>query len=144
MSFSNLIYKWATGELKLERQMMQERRDLMQLQSNRQRMQLYAGAEPGINRPSPNILSTPEDYKPAYERIILIRYARQLEEDYPFFDGILNDFETYVVGELDYMPATGNADADRKIKDYLDWQFDQCDISERLDLVKMARLWVRS
>lgn len=110
-----------------------------------QRVQLYAGAEPGINRPYPNILSTPEDYKQAYERIVLIRAARQMEEDYGFFDGLLADFETFVVGdELRYIPNTGNPDADRAIRSFLEWQFEDCDLSGRLDLTKMAQLFVRS
>lgn len=143
MNVSDLIHSAVTGKWRLERAHTKELLDRNQLLRN-QRMMLYAGAEPGRQRPSPNILSTPEDFRQAYERIVLIRAARQMEEDMPFFDGILGDFETYVVGELRYLPGTGNPEADALIAEFLEWQFDQCDNSQRLDLVKIARLAVRS
>lgn len=144
MTFSGLVHNFVTGQWKLDRARAQEFLENQQLHKNRGRMQLYAGANPGNQRPYPNILSTPEDFKQAYERIVLIRAARQMEEDMPFFDGILADFETFVVGALRYMPSTGNPEADKVIADYLEWQFDQCDYSERLNLERIAQLAVRS
>src|SRR4051812_31020080 len=125
MNLSAFGYKLLTGEWKLDRLKAKEFLHQAQLSANRRTMQLYAGAEPGKDRPSPNQLSTPEDYKQAYERITLIRGARQMEEDMPFFDGILSDFETYVVGELKYTPSTGNPDADMAIQAFLEWQFNE-------------------
>ena len=143
-----------TGEWRLQREMIREQTAHWKATAGKRaaifaneqhRMRLYAGAEPSINRPSPNVLSTPEDYKQAFERIVLIRAARQLEEDDGFFDGILDDFETYVVGEQAvFTPNTGNTDANRVIQEYLEWKFDEADYSERLDLTKIAQLAVRS
>lgn len=138
MNFSNLAYNLITGQWRVDRLRTQA------FVEHEKRAQMYAGANPGIKRPTPNSLSSPEDFKQAYERIVLIRGARQMEEDFQFFDGILSDFETYVVGDLRYMPSTGNPDADKAIANYLEWQFDQCDYSQRLDLTKLARLFVRS
>ena len=141
MNFSAFAYNLVTGQWRVDRMRAKE----FLTQARRAHgMQLYAGANPGTSRPTPAVLSTPEDFKQAYERIVLIRGARQMEEDFQFFDGILGDFETYVVGDLRFMPSTGNPDADRDIAEYLEWQFDQCDLSQRLDLVKIARLAVRS
>lgn len=143
--FADLITSVATGSWRLERERV---RELMELnrrhRANRSADSFYAGAKIGPDRPTPNILSTPEDFQQAYQRIILIRAARQMEEDMPFFDGLLGDFETYVVGDLRYMAATGNPDADKVINDYLEWQFDKADFTERLDLCGIARLAVRS
>lgn len=148
MTFSGLVHNFVTGQWKLDRARTRAFLQHEQLLSNRAARgdvgKNYAGAEPGNQRPRPNILSTPEDYKQAYERIVLIRAARQMEEDMPFFDGILSDFETYVVGDLRFIPATGNTDADKAIAEYLEWQFDQCDYSQRLNLEKIAQLAVRS
>jgi capsid protein len=143
LNFSDLIHKAVTGEWKLDRARAAEALELNK-RSREKRMMLYAGAEPGPNRPSASQLSTPEDYKQAYERIYLIRAARQMEEDFPFFDAILSDFETFVVGDLRYRAATGNPEADKVINDFLDWQFDQADMTDRFDLTKLARLAVRS
>jgi capsid protein len=142
MSFSDTLYKFATGQWRVDRARAKEFLRLAKQPDTR--MQLYAGAEPGTKRPYPNILSTPEDFKQAYERIVLIRAARQMEEDFQFFDGILNDFQTYVVGDLRYLPRTGNMEADKAIADFLEWQFDSVDSSERLDLSYIARLALRS
>lgn len=155
MNLFDFGHSLLTGDWKLRREMVREerkfhqatasRRDLILKGREMERMRLYAGAESSINRPAPNQLSTPEDFKQAFERIVLIRAARELEEDQGFFDGLLDDFETYVVGEQAvYIPNTGNPDANRLIREYTEWQFDQCDYSGRLDLTKLAQLFVRS
>lgn len=141
MNFSTLLYKAITGEWRIDREYVREMRKANERRSLERN---YAGAEPGNKRASPAPLSTPEDFKQAYQRIVLMRAARQLEEDFPFCDGILGDFETYVVGDLSYRAATGNDEADLVINDYLDWQFATCDYSKRFDLAKLARLAVRS
>jgi hypothetical protein len=104
----------------------------------------FAAAQPGINRPAAPQLATPEDYKQAYERIVMIRYGRQMEDDIPYIESILSDFETYVVGDLRYRPNTGNREADKIICEYLEWQFGQCDNAGELDLTGIARLSIRS
>lgn len=158
MNLFDFGHSLITGEWKLHRERVREdrrfhkatasRRDLLlagRRMDEERRMRLYAGAEPSVARPSPNQLSTPEDFRQAYERIVLIRAARELEEDQGFFDGLLDDFEQYVAGEqVVWMPNTGNNEANAKIRDYLEWQFDQCDYSKRLDLTKIAQLFMRS
>lgn len=145
MNFTELTYKLLTGEWRVDRERIRKASARNQLLANRDgRERYYSSAQQGPDRPTPSQLSTPEDYKQSYDRIVLIRGARQLEEDFPFFDGILWDFETYVVGDLNFIPATGRAEADTVIRDFLEWQFDQVDISERWDLTKLARLWIRS
>lgn len=106
--------------------------------------QFYAAANPGINRPMAPTLSTPEDYRQAYERIIMIRYGRQMEDDVPYIESILGDFETYVVGDLRYRPNTGNKQADAVICEHLEWRFGMCDYANKLDLTGMAKLALRS
>jgi capsid protein len=132
MNISDLAHSLLTGQWKLDRAIITDR------------MRLYAGANPGNRRPQAAQLTQPDDFKPAYERIILIRYARQMEEDYPFFDSLLEDFETFVVGDLRYRSSTGNTEADKRINDFLEWQFDQIDWAEKLDLEKVAKLAIRT
>lgn len=143
-TLGDLAHSLLTGQWRLDRALTQEAIRVQGRHSTERNMRLYAGAEPSKNRPMPAQISTPEDYKQAWERIVLIRGARQLEEDFPFFDGILGDFETFVVGDLKYRANTGVPEADRDINDYLDWQFSICDMSNRLDIVKLARLSMRS
>ena len=145
MNLSDLAYNLITGKWRQDRDAVRSEIARQQLLGNREaRERYYASARQGPDRPTPAQLTTPEDYKPAYDRIVLIRGARQLEEDFPFFDGILWDFETYVVGDLNFLPATGNPEADREIREFLEWQFDAVDVSKRWDLTKLARLWLRS
>jgi capsid protein len=112
--------------------------------ANERNARFYAAANPGTDRPYPNTMSSPEDYKQSFERIVLIRAARQMEEDHPFLDDILEQYETYVVGSMRYVPSTSNKDADKKIRSFLEWKFDHADYSGRLDLTDMAKLAVRS
>jgi hypothetical protein len=154
MNLVDFAHSIITGDWRLQRELVREQRHFRAktqsvrdalLMNHRERMQLYAGAEPGEKRPYPNTLSAPEDYKQAWERIVLIRAARQMEEDYGFFDGLLDDFDTYVVGdELVYLPNTGNEDANKAIREYLEWQFDEADYAGIHDLTKLAQLAVRS
>lgn len=143
MNFSDFAHNLLTGQWRIDRMIAKERFAIAS-HYQAQRMQLYAGAQPGTKRPTPSQLSTPEDYKQAFQRIVLIRAARQMEEDFPFFDGILNDFQTYVVGELKFTPSTGNPDADKVISEFLEWKFDTIDITGREDLCSLAKLAVRS
>lgn len=154
MNLSGLVHSVLTGAWRLEREIVREHHAFQKktrgvrealLTNHESRMQLYAGAEPGAKRKHANVLSTPEDYKQAWERIVLIRAARQMEEDHGFFDGLLDDFETYVIGDtLAYLPNTGNDEADAVIREYLEWQFSEADYSGRLDLTKIAQVGVRS
>jgi capsid protein len=154
MNLTELAHSLLTGSWRHERDMIREARafnaktrgvrDAL-IANHQARMQLYAGAEPGLKRKHANVMSSPEDYKQAWERIVLIRAARQMEEDHGFFDGLLDDFETYVVGdELSYTPNTGNEDANAVIREYLEYQFAEADYSGRLDLTKIAQVGVRS
>ncbi len=144
MNLSDLTYKLITGQWRIDRARAREFSELNEVHAQRRKMALYAGANPGENRPTPAILSTPEDFRQAFERIVLIRAARQMEEDMPFFDGMLSDFEQFVVGDLGYRADTGDPAADALINDYLEWQFDMADFTQRLDLTKIARLSERS
>jgi hypothetical protein len=154
MNLSDLAHSLLTGSWRLDREMVREHRAFQAatqpvraalVENHRRNMQLYAGAQPGFDRPFPNQLSTPEDWKNAWERIVLIRAARQLEEDGGFFDGILDDFEQYVIGEEAlWIPNVGNPDADRVIRKFLEWKFDEADYTNRLSLTKIAQLTVRA
>jgi hypothetical protein len=154
MNLAGLAYNLVTGQWRLDRAANRDRLRIqertapareMLLRLNDERMKLYAGAEPGLNRPYPSQMSYPDDYRQAMQRVILMRAARQLEEDQGFFDGIIDDFENFVVGDNPvWIPNTGNPDANRRIYEYLEWQFDQADYSQKLCLTKMAQLAVRS
>lgn len=158
MTFPDLVSDLMSGSWRVRRAEMRDRAAFMEktrevrgmMLANAaatagQKLQFYAAAEPGTARPYPAPLSTPEDFKQAMQRIVMIQGARQMEEDLAFFDGLLDDFETYVVGDaLVYLPNVGDARANKIIRDYLEWQFDQIDYSQRLDLTKIAQLSVRS
>ncbi len=138
MNIADLVPYVLSGQWKVDRALASGRL------ADAERLRLYAGANPGTARPTPSQLSQPDDFRQAYERIVLIRAARQMEEDFPFFDSLLADFETFVVGELRYRAGTGNPDADKAINEFLEWQFDQCDLAEKLDLEMMAKLAIRT
>lgn len=138
MNFADLVPYVLSGQWKVDRAYSRA------AAAQAERLSLYAGANPGTARPTPAQLSQPDDFRQSYERIVLIRAARQMEEDFPFFDSLLEDFETFVVGELRYRAGTGNPEADKAINDFLEWQFDQCDYAQKLDLEKMAKLAIRT
>jgi capsid protein len=161
MNAPELLHSLITGQWRVDRKMAQDqerflaatngKRELllrgheMMARLSEERLKLFAGAEPGQDRPMPNVLSTPEDYKQAYQRYIMMRAARQMEEDYGFFDGMLQDFEDFDIGdELVYQPNTGNAEANRVLRDHVEMCMERADYAQQHDLTKIAQLFVRS
>ena len=161
MNLADLTHSIITGSWRVDREMARDQQRFLAATAGKrelllrghemmhrlaeERMKLFAGAEPGVERPMPNVLSTPEDYKQAYQRYIMMRAARQMEEDYGFFDGLLQDFEDYTIGdELVYQPNTGNPDANRVIREYIEMCMDRADYAHTHDLTKIAQLFVRS
>jgi Phage portal protein, lambda family len=149
MNLVDAVYRFATGGWKTDRMISREQRRLNEIAvkgGGTHGGKFYAAANPGVKRPSAPQLYGPEDYRQAYERIVMIRYARQAEDDLPYVEGILSDFETYVIGELRYRANSGNPNADKVINDFLEFQFckSQCDYSGKLDLTSLAKLAIRS
>lgn len=141
----HIVDKFFSGRYKLERAHAKDVLRMNKTASTRGgTMQFYAGANPGVNRPHPKAMSSPEDYRQSYERIVLLRAARELEEDYPQVDAVLKDYETYVVGDLAYVPGTGNPEADALIHEYLCEQFENVDYKGMRDLNQLMRLAVRT
>lgn len=128
----------------LRKRHLRENRVYQKNQDFAQQMKFFAGANPGTRRPMPRPLNSTDDFKYAYERIIMIRCGRQLEEDFSCVDNLIEDMVTYGIGELKYLPGTGNPDADADIRDFLEWQFDQCDYSGQQDLEGLLSLGVRT
>ena len=104
----------------------------------------YAAANPGLDRSMARQINSTEDYRQAYERIVMLRYSQQMEEDIPYVESILGDYETYVVGSLRYRPNTGNPEADKVIQEHLEWRFSECDYAREMDLTDFAKLAIRA
>lgn len=132
MNLSTFGYNLMTGQWRLDRLAVKER------------VKLYAGARSGTKRPAPGRLISTEDGQSTRERIVLIRAARDVETDFPLGDSILSDFETYVVGNLRYLPDTGNSEADAVVSDFLETEFNAIDYAGKHDLTTLARLAMRT
>ena len=90
MNLSDFAYKLVTGEWRIDRARAQERAKSFPSPAPRKRMALYAGANP---RAEPPDAGDPLDAGGLQAGVRAdhpaIRAARQMEEDTPFFDGIL-------------------------------------------------------
>lgn len=144
MRLGNVLSKFTPEGFSLARFKMREQLRMMKIGAKEFGGKFYAAAHPGINRPHAPQMTYPDDYRQAYERIIMIRYGRQMEDDIPYIESILSDFETYVVGDLRYKPMTGNPEANKVIGEFLEWQFAEADYSGKQDLHGLAKLAIRS
>jgi len=74
------------------------------------------------------------------DRIQLIWEARALCYNFPLVKGLINNLALYSFGSLRYQPRTGDKNVDRQYSDYLNYAFENCDVTRRHNLTTLANL----
>lgn len=128
-----IIYNILSGKLKADRA------------HNRQMLELYEGGRRSRSRASaPATWNNPEDSTVTQERLQLILEARELEDNFPLAELILDTYETYALGDVRYQPTTGDPALNREIMDWLKVWYRSCDSTGRFSFQALCRLALRS
>ncbi len=126
--FTDLV----TGELKRKRA------------QNAYYANLYEGGQRSRARKSgPGFFRSPEDATQTTERLQLIRNARELEEDFPLANLILDAYDVYGFGHIRYQPMTDSPDANKQILEWLKYWMQNCEFTGRFDFDTCVKLLQR-
>ena len=82
-------------------------------------------------RKGPSNLSGAEDYRSNYDRVELMKRARDLAENNGLVRSLLLKFASHVAANITYQARTENPQANTEIEAYWNEWFDNCDLSTR-------------
>ena len=100
----------------------------------------FAGAYPMRDRLPSRPLSGGEGFNATYERIELIKAARELEDNNPIIRSILLKFSQYALGNFRYMSRTGDRKIDQSYEDYWSAWCRKCDFFGRNNFHALSHL----
>ena len=104
----------------------------------------FAAAYPNRDRRPSRPLSGGEGYTATYERIELIKAARELEDNNPIIRSILLKFSQYALGNFRYMSRTGDRNIDQMYEDYWMSWCKRADFFGRHSFQTLSHLALRS
>lgn len=95
-------------------------------------------------RKAPDPLKGPESPRNQRDTVLIMQRARELTENSGFFESIAAKFADYCVGNLRFIPRTGNPKADGATKEWLaDWETNS-DATGRFHFTDQLQMLVRA
>ena len=91
----------------------------------------YDAVKYSRERRGPSQLSGAEDYRSNYDRVELMKRARDLAENVGLVRSLLMKFASHVAANVSYQARTENRQANSEIEAYWSSWFDACDLSGR-------------
>ena len=91
----------------------------------------YDAVKYSRERRGPSQLSGAEDYRSNYDRVELMKRARDLAENVGLVRSLLMKFASHVAANVSYQARTENRQANSEIEAYWSSWFDSCDLSGR-------------
>ena len=91
----------------------------------------YDAVKYSRERKGPSNLSGAEDYRSNYDRVELMKRARDLAENVGLVRSLLMKFASHVASNISYQARTQNPQANSEIEAYWSSWFDSCDLSGR-------------
>jgi len=91
----------------------------------------YDAVKYSRQRKGPSQLSGAEDYRSNYDRVELMKRARDLAENVGLVRSILMKFASHTAANISYQARTENPEVNTEVEAYWAEWFDKCDISTR-------------
>jgi lambda family phage portal protein len=91
----------------------------------------YDAVKYSRERKGPSSLSGAEDYRSNYDRVELMKRARDLAENVGLVRSLLLKFAGHVAGTISYQARTQNPQVNTEVEAYWNEWWDKCDISTR-------------
>lgn len=115
---------------------------LSRMQSRAQvaRLHQYAGADTGRSRNPPKSLRNPDSLGGQADALVMQRRSQDLGRDSAFIGHLANQYRIYALGDIQYIPQTGDSKADDAYRAY--WQEWMCnaDAQGRFHFIDMLQL----
>jgi len=100
----------------------------------------YASADTKRSRNPPKSLRNPDSLSGQYDSLIMQRRAQDQGRDNAFIDHLTNQYRIYALGDIQYIPQTGDLKADEAYRAYWpDWM-ENCDSQGRFHFIDMIQL----
>lgn len=115
---------------------------LARMQSRAKVTQLhqYAGADTGRSRNPPKSLRSPDSLGGQYDGLVMQRRAQDQGRDNSFIDHLAAQYKIYALGDIQYIPQTGDAKADEAIREYWPHWMENADVQGRFHFIDMMQL----
>lgn len=91
----------------------------------------YDAVKYSRERKGPSSLSGAEDYRSNYDRVELMKRARDLAENFGLVRSLLLKFAGHIAGSISYQARTSNPQVNNEVEAYWAEWWDKCDISTR-------------
>lgn len=115
---------------------------LSRMQSRAQvaRLHQYAGADTGRSRTPPKSLRNPDSLGGQADALVMQRRAQDQGRDNAFIGHLANQYKIYALGQIEYIPNTGDSKVDEAYRGYWhDWM-KQADAQGRFHFIDLMQL----
>lgn len=115
---------------------------LQRMQSRAQVAQLhqYAGAQTGVNRGQPQPLRNPDSPLAQSDSHVMTRRSNDLGRNSAFIDHLIKQYRIYALGDISYIPQTGEKAKNQLYRDYWDSWMENSDAQGRFHFIDQIQL----
>jgi len=116
---------------------------LARMQSRAKVAQLhqYGGADTGRSRNPPKSLRNPDSLGGQADALVMQRRSQDLSRDSAFIGHLANQYRIYALGDISYIPQTGDHKADEAYRNWWqEWMQNEADAQGRFHFIDMMQL----
>lgn len=100
----------------------------------------YAGAATGRDRRPPNPIRNPDNPMAQSDALAMIRRSQDLGRDSAFVGYLKQQYKTYCLGDIQYIPDTGDKRKNQQYRDYWSEWMTRCDVHGRFHFIDLLQL----
>jgi len=100
----------------------------------------YAGADTGRSRTPPKSLRSPDSLGGQADALVMQRRAQDQGRDNAFIGHLANAYRIYALGDISYIPQTGDRKADEAYREWWQQWMKDCDVQGRFHFIDMMQL----
>lgn len=100
----------------------------------------YAGAVTGRDRNPPQPLRSPDSPSAQSDALVMQRRSQDLGRDSSFIGYLAAQYRIYALGDIQYIPNTGNKASNQKYRDFWQEWMRDCDAQGRFHFIDMMQL----
>lgn len=104
------------------------------------RLHQYAGADTGRSRTPPKSLRAPDSLGGQADALVMQRRSLDLSRDSAFIGHLANQYRIYALGDISYIPQTGDTKADEAYRAYWQDWMREADVQGRFHFIDMMQL----
>jgi len=112
----------------------------MQSRASVARLHQYAGADTGRSRNPPKSLRNPDSLGGQADALVMQRRSQDLSRDSAFIGHLANQYRIYALGDIQYIPQTGDTKADEAYRAYWQEWMQGADAQGRFHFIDMMQL----